>query len=234
MSTAEIEVVPFSDEEFEELEAMLVSDNVPADCMNLEMLDGYLAAIACGPEPIEPPAWLPAVWTADGIGAEFGSGSSAGRALSLVLRYYNETLASMGAEEEMWEPFCYSSEGEDSPPIGDEWVAGFEQGLELWPDEWTAGLDSQDAAVAEGLLANALDPWGGDDAASADDATRLAWLESSGRAARGLYALWREVGLSGPQLVDVSAEVTGEGPGANQKCPCGSGKKYQKCCGAEY
>ena len=40
-----IQSEPLSDEELEQLEELLVSDDVPADCMNLEMLDGYLAAI---------------------------------------------------------------------------------------------------------------------------------------------------------------------------------------------
>ena len=36
---------PLTEEELEQLEELLVSDDVPADCMNMEMLDGYLAAI---------------------------------------------------------------------------------------------------------------------------------------------------------------------------------------------
>ena len=37
--------IPLTEDELEQLEELLVSDDVPADCMNLEMLDGYLAAI---------------------------------------------------------------------------------------------------------------------------------------------------------------------------------------------
>ena len=151
-----------------------------------------------------------------------------------MLRYYNDVLASMGSEEDGWEPFCYAADGPDSPALGDEWVAGFEQGVELWPAEWTAGLDSQDAAVAEGLLAHVFKPWGGEDAANATAEVRLEWLEASAQGARGLYALWREVGLPEPQLapVEIAQGSTG-GPGRNETCPCGSGKKYKKCCGAE-
>lgn len=234
MTPAETEAAVLSEEEFEELEAILVSDDVPADCMNLEMLDGFLAAVLCGPEAIEPPRWLPAVWTADGDEVEFRSGSVARRALTLVLNYHNEILSTMDAEDEAWDPFCYAVEGEDSPALGDEWIAGFEQGLELWPDDWTAGLDSHDAAVAEGLLNNVLKPWSADDAEEADDETRLAWLAASGQAARGLFALWREIGMPAPALADTRlAQAGGAGPGRNDLCPCGSGKKFKKCCGAE-
>ena len=53
---------PLSDAELEQLEDLLVSDDVPADCMNMEMLDGYLAAIVSCPLPIPVERWLPAVW----------------------------------------------------------------------------------------------------------------------------------------------------------------------------
>ncbi|MCB1927710.1 MAG: UPF0149 family protein [Rhodocyclaceae bacterium] len=235
MNTAETEEVLLSDEEFEALEAVLVSDDVPADCMNLEMLDGYVAALVCSPERIAMARWLPAVWSADAETADFGSGGAARRALELVLRYYNEVVATLAAEHDPWEPFCYAPEGEDAPPLGDEWVAGFEQGVELWPDDWNAGLDSQDVAVAEGLLANVFKHWGAENAADADDETRLGWLAESAQAARGLFALWREVGLPEPLPADISepATVARAAAGRNDLCPCGSGKKYKVCCGAE-
>ena len=50
---------PLTDAELDELEAFLASDAVPQDCMDLEMLDGYLTAIASGPESIQPSEWLP-------------------------------------------------------------------------------------------------------------------------------------------------------------------------------
>jgi uncharacterized protein len=68
-----------------------VSDDVPADCMNLEMLDGYLAAIVASPLPIPVENWLPAVWTADEGEVGFGSGATLQKAIELVLRYYNDS-----------------------------------------------------------------------------------------------------------------------------------------------
>ncbi len=234
MNTAVTDEIVLSDEEFEALEAVLVSDAVPADCMNLEMLDGYVAALACSPEPVPRERWMPAVWSAEADSVEFESSTASRRAIKLVLRYYNEVLGTIAAETDPWEPFCYAPDGDDAPPLGDEWVAGFEQGLELWPDEWTAGLDSQDAAVAEGLLNNLMNHWGSEAAAEADDETRLGWLAESAQAARGLFALWREVGLAAPQ--PESSDVPKHTPaaaGRNEDCPCGSGKKFKKCCGVE-
>jgi uncharacterized protein len=49
------------------------------------------------------------------------------------------------------------------------------------------------------------------------------------------YQNWRALGLPAPEPVPVSAAATAAKgrPGRNDACPCGSGKKYKKCCGAE-
>ena len=54
-------------------------------------------------------------------------------------------------------------------------------------------------------------------------------LEVFGEAIWGVYdlrQLWRSLG---PRQETI---VKGEQPGRNDPCPCGSGKKYKKCCGA--
>ena len=61
---------PLTEAELDELEAFLASDAVPQDCMDLEMLDGYLTAIVSGPEPIQPSEWLPHVWSEGGKSAD--------------------------------------------------------------------------------------------------------------------------------------------------------------------
>jgi len=52
---------PLSDPELDELEGFLASDLVPQDCMDLEMLDGFLTAIVSGPDSVQPSEWLPQV-----------------------------------------------------------------------------------------------------------------------------------------------------------------------------
>ena len=220
--------------EFDALEAMLVSDAVPADCMNLEMLDGYLAAIACAPMPIPVERWMPGVWSADEEGMSFGSGSAMQQAIALVLRYHNEVVTSLLAEEG-WEPFCYApdEDDDDAPAIADEWAAGFDQGLECWPEEWDEGLSEDQAAAVRARLEAIMEPWEADDAASADEETRVGWLRDAAEGARAVAAEWLALGRPGAAPVEVtSAPAKAAGPGRNDPCPCGSGKKYKHCCGA--
>ena len=60
---------PLSDAELDELEAFLASDSVPQDCMDLEMLDGFLTAVVSGPDVVQPSEWLPQVWSEGGKSA---------------------------------------------------------------------------------------------------------------------------------------------------------------------
>jgi uncharacterized protein len=220
--------------DFDALEALLVSEAVPADCMNLEMLDGYLAAIACAPLPIPPERWMPGVWSADEDSMSFASGSSMQQAIALVLRYHNEVVTTLLAEEG-WEPFCYAPDeaDDDAPPIGDEWAGGFDQGLECWPEEWAEGLTEEQAEAIRARLETIMAPWEAEEAGVADDETRIGWLRDAADGVRAVAAQWIALGRTGAAPVEVGAGVAGRaGPGRNDPCTCGSGKKYKHCCGA--
>lgn len=58
--------------------------------MTLDTLDGFLHAIAIGPEFIHPHQWLPKVWgTADGETPAMPSVEVFNRVLQLLMRHYN-------------------------------------------------------------------------------------------------------------------------------------------------
>lgn len=217
------------DDEFDALEEILTSDAVPDDCMNLEMLDGYLAAVVLSPSPLGVADWMPAVWSAhDDV--DFASGSGMQHAIRLVLRYYNELVTTLGAPDG-WEPFCYAGSGTDGPAVGEEWIEGFLQGLELWPENWAEQVPPEDAEAVTATLQSVIGPWEeADDDVS--DNTRLAWLAEAGDAVLDIRARWIELDLPQPQPVPTDPQtVPTGGPGRNEPCPCGSGKKFKKCCG---
>lgn len=192
-----------SDEEMDALEAVLVSDTVPEDCMDLEMLDGFLAAVLLSPRPIERERWLPEVWSAHGD-ANFGKGSAVQRAIKLVLTYCNEIATTLGREnrDECWDPFCFAAEeGVGKPGIGEGWVDGFLQGLDLWAEDWQEGLPDEIACDVQNILRQIVAPWESDEADAANEATRLAWLEAAGEAINGVFARWRSIGLPAPEII---------------------------------
>ena len=61
---------PLSDDELLELAEFLVSEAVPETAMDIETLDGFLCALAVGPESVTLGEALPNVWSDDpGVGA---------------------------------------------------------------------------------------------------------------------------------------------------------------------
>ncbi|MDR2015177.1 MAG: UPF0149 family protein [Azoarcus sp.] len=241
MSNPDPSPLLLSDEEMDALEAILVSEAVPEDCMDLEVLDGFLAGVLLSPAVIGRERWLPEVWSAHGT-ADFGAGDGVRRAIRLVLAYYNEMATTLGRESEnpgtngRWEPFCFAvEEGDDSPGIGEGWIDGFMNGLELWPEDWQAGLSIEIADDVQNTLQRIIAPWEGGEADTADNETRLGWLEAAGEAVNRIFLRWRSIGLSAPKPVEPGAPSSSSPKaGRNILCSCGSGKKYKKCCGADH
>ena len=63
-----ISATPLSEAEFERLDAFLLSDEAPSDSMDSSMLDGYLNAVASGPNLVMPSEMLRWVWdTENGV-----------------------------------------------------------------------------------------------------------------------------------------------------------------------
>jgi len=57
--------VPVEGVALDALDAFLSSDQSPPDSMMLSDLDGFLTAIAVGPELVMPSEWLPVIWGDD-------------------------------------------------------------------------------------------------------------------------------------------------------------------------
>jgi len=200
-----------SDDEFDALEALLTSDAVPADCMSLEMLDGYLAGVIASPEAVEPGDWLPGVWSAHEDALTFGPGRETHHIVRLVLAYYNELVTSIGASDG-WEPFCYAASEGDDMALGEEWIEGFMQGLELWPEGWPDKVSTHQAREVKVVLEQMVAPWESASASEADDERRLEWLTLARKSIENIFKRWRAQGLVVAQPIDADGlanELTG-------------------------
>jgi uncharacterized protein len=144
---------PLTDAELDELEAFLASDAVPQDCMDLEMLDGYLTAIVSCPESIQPSEWLPQVWSEGGRSASpaFAGNEQAQRIMGLVLRHMVGIQRTLGESPTRFKPLLYMPEdsakrgGDRAPPEATAWCEGYMAGVTLRDDEWQPLYDAQDA-----------------------------------------------------------------------------------------
>ncbi len=143
---------PLSDSELDELEVFLASDAVPQDCMDLEMLDGYLTAVVSGPEVIQPSEWLPQVWSEGSKSAApvFVDNDQAQRIMGLVLRHFVGIQRTLGESPTRFRPLLYvpdekAQRGERAPAEATAWCEGYMAGVKLRDDEWQPLYDAEDA-----------------------------------------------------------------------------------------
>jgi uncharacterized protein len=123
------------------------------------------------------------------------------------------------------------------PSFGQIWAIGFMYAVESWPDEWAPPRDKDAAkvldAALECMVAVTEDDTEPPTVAAFDEdgeptisEQRLNDFADAIWAVYDLRELWRQIG---PRVETVHADPK---VGRNDPCPCGSGKKYKKCCGA--
>ena len=153
MTMAEMRALdePLSDPELDELEGFLASDLVPQDCMDLEMLDGFLTAIVSGPDNVEPTEWLPQVWSDGGRSSNpaFASNEQAQHIMGLMLRHMVGIQRTLGESPTRFKPLLYmpdeKSRNDKTPPEASAWCEGYMAGVKLRDDDWQPLYDATDA-----------------------------------------------------------------------------------------
>ncbi|MBS0505889.1 MAG: UPF0149 family protein [Proteobacteria bacterium] len=148
-----------------------------------------------------------------------------------------EVLDMRGAIATLPEAERAEMEGQPIPSFGQVWALGFMFAVENWEDDWAAPRDKETAQWLDGALqaivALAEDDTGRPEicmyAEDGPPSTSQQRLEDFGEAIWAVYDLrqiWRSLG---PRVETI---FRGAQPGRNDPCPCGSGMKYKKCCGA--
>jgi len=142
---------PISEAEYDALEAFFGSNAVPQDCMDLEMLDGFLTAIVSGPELIQPSEWLPVVWSDSqrSVSPVFTDNEQAERILALILRLQNGIVRTLSDSPTRFKPLLYRPEEgvkgragekgrkeEAAPPEASAWCEGYMNGVLLREESW--------------------------------------------------------------------------------------------------
>ncbi len=207
----------------EELDAFLMSDDAPDNCMMLSDLDGYLTAVAIGPELIMPSEWLPHVW--GGASAEFKSEDQARRVLGAIMGRYNEILDILAHEPEVFEPILYENR-KTGEMVAADWADGFLIGVQLRARAWQALFNSDEGMLFAPIAAFMLGDDGGYMLTPEHDADIEAFRAQAGDlipvAVTGMYQFFRKARA----YFEGSTKL-----GRNDPCFCGSGKKFKKCCG---
>ncbi|HVL75980.1 MAG TPA: UPF0149 family protein [Noviherbaspirillum sp.] len=223
---------PLSDREFHELDQFLLSDRCAEDGMTMDALHGYLTALAIGPEEVPMAEWLPKVWGAYGEkGPQFSSPKEAQRITALIGRFMNEVLVTFEVAPKEFEPLYCEHEHEGQPLLdADAWAWGFWEGMQLRAEAWQPIYDSELAQLMEPFYLLGAEEIEEEEAQALEDPVKRHKLAIEMEAAiPHIHRFWKPRRRSTVQQVQRDAPKVGR----NDACPCGSGKKFKKCCGAE-
>jgi len=225
---------PLTDAEFDRLNSVLARFGDKRS-MNLEQLDGFLAALICGPDTVLPSEYLPVIW-GDKIVLEdtFNAKPLLQDFLSLIMRHWN-VIADTLHSGEVYLPLLL--EDENGVSHANNWANGFMRGMELRMEDWANLLNDEQhggwlvpilVLAHENSLDEVMRPY--NEPVSAEMREKLIVGAASG--VRGIYRHFVAKRSREGQSFSSMNTFRRSMPkiGRNDPCPCGSGKKFKQCC----
>ena len=160
-----------SDDEIEALDAFLMSDAAPEDCMLISDLDGFLTAVAIGPEEVQPAEWLPVVWGEEE--PDFEDPAQAEAMIGLMHRRIATVRRQIVEDPDDYAPWFWADD--DDNPVAVAWAEGFLAAVDLRASAWQPLLESEEGLQLVGPIAIF---WPAEeDSAPIDDEAELATLQ---------------------------------------------------------
>lgn len=242
---------PLTDDELAAYDDLLQLAGERADLgLSVEGLDGFTAALIVTPHTIEDEDWQRvllgprglAIFTTDAERSQFETcfarrRHEIGRTLAAPVdnladpkAYAPLILDWQGLLKDMPADEAAALKAQGVPLYGEIWAAGFLQAVEHWEDLWALPADSKDEQYVDACL----DPFYTLITPRAEWTPEEKKLSRESHVANAIWAVydlrefWLDRGLAPREPIRKAAE-----PGRNDTCPCGSGKKYKKCCGTD-
>ncbi len=216
-----------ADEGYDRLEELL-----DKHCdMNLEMLDGFFAALLAGPEHRNAIDYLSVIW-GEGTPAELAlpTRDEQQEFVQLVVNHWNSTNQLLESET-LFSPIL--KEDLETADAHD-WASGFMKGVSMHSSAWQKFLNDENNAGPM-VPIFALYYQHSDDPAMQPFAKALEGEEKQNIIAAAAGAVMMIKQYFDKRRKKPVAETTfqreGEKVGRNDPCPCGAGKKFKQCCG---
>jgi uncharacterized protein len=220
-----------SETELDQLSDFLESLESP-DALTLEGMDGLFSALVAGPQTVLPSEYLPVIWGGELPDENaFPSIEAANATLSLIMRHWNSIISEFEADG-IHLPVVLEVETGEVP--GREWARGFMLGVDFDRSGWNELFhgDDEGQLIVIPIVAGEVDPqWPHEPVTAEKSIELIGWM------AAGLARSYRHFAPQRREHVR-SAGRPAESPrraapkvGRNEPCPCGSGKKFKRCCG---
>lgn len=220
------------DAEIDRLEEVLASEIFHGEAMRLDELQALFCAVVSAPEPVLPSIWIPA---ALGAAPVYETEAQMQEVMGVLMRFYNETAETLARGAPLQLVLYPVDAVSDDSDYG-AWADAYLYGIELCAMDWfeAAGEYADDlsdllndfyllnGAVKEDVRQRG-ETWMSE-AAERQALQRAA--ENLAEQVAAIYDFWQALRFPAQTVRRESPDI-----GRNELCPCGSGKKYKRCCG---
>lgn len=196
---------------------------------DLEFADGLFCALGVVPGPVEPEQWVrPILGGAPEVPSE-----EAATIRHLLLRHCFDVVSRLRLssdeldQDSFYLPLITERSRPEGPAVGERWARGFFTGMAASGVDWTPL--QHDAEGMRLLMPIAMLFQGYDPEAPEQTLDRRKLIDLLPVLVYGMRHWWV---ASGHALRVARERRNAPQAGRNEPCPCGSGRKFKKCCGA--
>lgn len=200
--------------------------------MMLTELDGFLHGVLVCSDPIPQAEWFQSIWGSDESGiAPFEDPLDVQWFVDAVMARHAEIVRDLDRGKPR--PI-FDTDERNGDVLWDLWIDGFAEAMTLRPETWEKFADGNDADSVEAfsrlntLIAVAREE-------SDLDSVEINALQDQAPAdiIKSVSRLYAVRSRAGGEAQATPGSERAVKIGRNDPCPCGSGKKYKRCCGLE-
>jgi uncharacterized protein len=221
-------IIALKDFEIRWLTEFLGSSKVPPDTMTMEEVDGFFCALLAGPIGASLDGNMTGIWRQEDETDEAPSFDSAEQeqyVRALLTRHWT----SIGLRLDETYPHVPLIVRHREESAGQSWAGGFLRGMATRKPEWHLRLGEEDIGFFAAMVMSLRIGESDETLKGVRPVSRQEMVMALPNGLIALHHAWR--GREDP-FVRRDVVAAGRKVGRNERCPCGSGKKYKHCCGS--
>jgi uncharacterized protein len=196
------------------------------DTMSLEKIDGLFCALMISPILAEPSEWLEIIFDEN---FELESKQEAEKIINLLFRHWNHISHLIRhppktEQDDLYFPLVAAYDKDNSThKLAEQWAIGFHIGMDYCLDEWGVLIKDEEnyvLIIPIILLELGYNPDNKEIVVTDEERENIFAMIPS--VVYRIFEYWQEK--------TKKTKASTIKIGRNDPCPCGSGKKYKKCC----
>jgi uncharacterized protein len=220
---------PLNDAECDRLNSLLSRFRKERAINNLEAIDGFFAALICSPNFARPSQYLPEIWGGEMTDEEaFADQDQVQDFMHLLFRHWNRIVDVLW-KGEIFLPFLFVDLDGIAP--ANDWARGFLRGTLLDQESWSELFNSEEhgGALIPILILAHEHPY--NEPIDVPSRNRLIVGLATGVSFIYRYFTPHRQRMAAMHTAEAVPRFQTEPKiSRNDRCPCGSGRKYKHCC----